>query len=119
MSSHTISTSPRPDCVQLDVPTDATLNRCPACGSRPEVWEARSRCELDAQSHTKVTKYVCCPNTGYGSDDGKTDEGLGTDCPFYEPPGAFHRATKREAIEFWNLVTGRKIPLTDEEQSRG
>lgn len=68
------------------------LNPCPSCGIMPELWEFKN----GEQYH----KFVCCPTTGKG-------KGGEYQCPFYFPPDCFYKATKKEAIAFWQKHTSR------------
>lgn len=72
------------------LPTPTGLNECPGCGSTPELWERHC-----GDYYHKV---VACPNNGKKDPDFQ--------CPFYYPPECFYKATKREAIAYWQKHTG-------------
>ena len=66
------------------------LNRCVFCGSEAQLWELST---MDRN----VTKVVTCSNDGGGL--------VGDECPLYLPPECFYKATKREAIAYWQERT--------------
>ncbi len=70
---------------------DATLERCPFCGSKAELWE----CEPTPNYFQKV---VMCSNDG-GHEE---YEGERLECPMYMPSGGFYKATKIDARNVWN-----------------
>jgi hypothetical protein len=70
---------------------DATLEPCPFCGSKAELWER--------QTGDHVFQKVACCTKG---DDG--DE-----CPMYLPSEGFYKSTKIEARNIWNMRAPAQI----------
>lgn len=73
----------------LKLTTPKGLNPCPACGSPGELWQRKVQ-----ENYHRV---VVCTNNGRKESDYQ--------CPFYFPPENFYKATKREAIEYWQKHT--------------
>jgi hypothetical protein len=81
------------DYKQLEIPESSTMELCPCCGGKPELWQ------YTATPGGPTTKVVMCATVEpIGPQDGLTNEG----CPLYMPPDCHYRATIREAVTFWN-----------------
>lgn len=65
---------------------DQQLLPCVLCGKAAELWEYTA-------AVNGPTKVAMCPTV---------DTGGAEDCPFVMPPQSYYRATKREAIKYWN-----------------
>lgn len=79
--------------IKLDPIEGRTILRCACCGGQGELWQ------LTDERQT-VHKLVCCERMDLFGDDSALMES----CPLYITGTAFCRATKREAIEYWNKV---------------
>lgn len=80
------------DFLKLTAPSD--LNPCPVCGSPPELWQRKH----EDQFH----KVVACPNI-----DRK--ETVGYECPLYFPPECYYKATRREAVAYWQKYSKGEV----------
>lgn len=65
---------------------DQQLLPCVLCGKAAELWEYTA-------AVNGPTKVAMCPTV---------DTDGAEDCPFVMPPQSYYRATKREAIKYWN-----------------
>ena len=75
-----------------DLSAQYRVVRCSVCGSIPELWESKER-------GGTWSKVVMCPNSdGVVEAEDDVDDG----CPMFMPSRDFNRATRREAIDFWN-----------------
>lgn len=81
------------DYKQMVLPSEHTLEPCPVCGSKPELWQ------YSEDETSPVTKLVAC---SMGEPIGPQDGVVFAGCPLYMPPNNFYRATIREAVKFWN-----------------
>ena len=75
------------------LPAQYRVVRCAVCGSMPELWEYK---EI-GESWSKV---LMCPNSE--SVCSTVEQDIDAGCPMFMPPRDFYKATRREAIDFWN-----------------
>ena len=66
--------------------------RCSVCGSMPELWEHKEK-------SVTWSKVLMCPNSESLLPE---KEMLNDGCPMSMPGMDFYKATRREAIDFWN-----------------
>lgn len=82
--------------------TDPPIMRCACCGGPASLWE------VDREG--TVTKMVNCDTAELGpEEDGNTI--LMESCPLYSTNMLFNKATRREAINYWNKFNARLIAL--------
>lgn len=88
---------------QLDpLPTDPPIMRCACCGGPASLWE------VDREG--TVTKMVNCDTAELIPE---VDGGFALleNCPLYSTPMTFNKATRREAINYWNKFNTRLVIL--------
>lgn len=66
---------------------DLTLEPCPFCGNKAELWERKTGDAL-------FQKVACCTMSGDGENS--------YECPMYLPSEGFYKSTKQEARATWN-----------------
>jgi hypothetical protein len=75
------------------LPAQYHVVRCAVCGSMPELWE-----------HKEIggtwSKTLMCPNNE--SVCSTVEQIIDEGCPMFMPGRDFYKATRREAIDFWN-----------------
>lgn len=86
-------------------PEDPKALNCACCGGPPSLWE------VDREG--TITKMVNCDRAELAVGKGWPYE---QECPMYSPrdPG-FNRATRREAINYWNRMQQALIDLREHE----
>ena len=85
---------------------DVEVKTCSVCGSAPALWQF-------TESGGTFSKAVMCSNGDAVADpEDIQDDG----CPMYMPPRGFYKATRREAIKYWNLW---HTAMTQQRQQRG
>jgi hypothetical protein len=74
------------------LPAQYHVVRCAVCGSMPELWEHKER-------GGTFSKVLMCPN---GEEVCPDEHSINAGCPMFMPNMDFYKATRREAIDFWN-----------------
>ncbi len=85
--------------------SDPVAMRCACCGGAPSLWEV--------EREGVVTKMVNCDRAELRP--GAEDAPITENCPMYSPSMAFNKATRREAVGYWNLVQARLAELRAQE----
>lgn len=89
--------------------------RCVCCGGKPSLWEV----DRDGT----VTKMVNCETASVAEAVGEVDEADGFSseyCPLYMPAGMmFNKATRREAINYWNKFNEMLAKLREQNRELG
>jgi hypothetical protein len=69
------------------------VQKCCVCGSIPSLWQYKEK-------GGTFSKVMMCPN----GDPVLPDDGVSVQdgCLLYMPPMDFYKATRREAIDYWN-----------------
>lgn len=89
-------------------PTDPVARKCACCGGRPGLYE------LDRNG--TVTKMVNCETASISGGLGLPEPtGVFMDaCPMFSPGMGFNRATRKDAIDYWNETNDRIEKLRNE-----
>lgn len=82
--------------------SDPKVVNCACCGRPPALFEIERR--------GATTKMVNCDTAELLPDEGA----FSCDCPMYTPGFSFNKATRREAVLYWNAVQNRLIALRAE-----
>ena len=84
---------PHDDYKRLTLQPGQHLYPCPVCAADAELWQ------YSEAETTPTTKLVMCSRgEAFGPQNGLVDEG----CLLYMPPGAFYKASIRDAVKYWN-----------------
>lgn len=81
--------------------SDPPRLRCACCGGEPSL--------LEVDREGTVTKMVNCDRAELRPGDDNAP--LIESCPMYSPSIAFNKATRREAVNYWNMVQARLVEL--------
>lgn len=88
--------TPREQYNCLEEVCSIAVEKCPVCHARPSLWEY-------VNTHGNASKVVCCTRGEPFGPQMLTVTGLMNEgCLLYMPPDAFYRATRREAVKYWN-----------------
>ena len=83
--------------------SDPKPMRCACCGGSPSLWEV--------DSEGTITKMVNCDTAELRPD--AQNAPLMESCPMYSPSLAFNKATRREAVNYWNMFNNRLVELRE------
>lgn len=89
-------------------PEDVKAVPCACCGGLPSLWEV--------DRNGTITKMVNCDTAELIEGPGRP---LTESCPLYSPGLAFNKATRREAIRYWNEFNTRLVELRRAAQTTG
>lgn len=78
--------------------------RCPCCGSLPTLWQY-------TETGGTTSKVVMCDNAE-AIVDAIFPSGM-TGCLLFMPPTSFYKATRREAIDYWNTYAENLVRHRD------
>lgn len=81
---------------------------CPCCGSPPTLWQF-------TEIGGTTSKVVMCDNGEPLIDSDFPAEMTG--CLLFMPPTAFYKATRREAVAYWNAYAENLTQLRDARNS--
>lgn len=92
--------------------SDPVAYRCACCGGSPGLYE------VDREG--TVTKMVNCETASLRAATGEEeDDMLGSACPLYSTPGmVFNKATRREAINYWNEFNAMLAKLREKNEEK-
>lgn len=89
--------------------SDPPALRCACCGGLPSLWE------VDREG--TITKMVNCDRAELRTDCPEAP--ITESCPMYSPSLAFNKATRREAVNYWNMFQARLAELYSSQRCHG
>jgi hypothetical protein len=97
---------------QIALPSGYTLEPCPVCSSKAELWQ------FSESDKSPTQKLVCCTQ---GEPIGPQDGLIFHGCLLYMPPDIFMRPTISDAVKYWNefAVAIREMRLQHESKVSG